>query len=243
MITELKLNYKDLGYYTTDESNMFILISLLHANHLINNDSLKTQFKRLKEGKLYRRVNTYYSKINDRWYNDESIFEVYTDILDSMQNPKSPKVRLKLERLNKLRKINGLQPIVFKTHLNFEEILKYLNKYLNKNRNYCIDHLFHEFIKPIAKRYEYNSIAVKNMFDFDFYSIEQSYKHNYYDYDDYCCEYCCGEYNDWLDSKHERRDYEIKIKMLESISEKVTEFLNTKREKYKGSYKKFIINE
>jgi len=245
MITELKIDYKNLDYYYKQENNLFIIVSLLHTNKLINDASLNAQFKRLKEGKLNRRVNTYYSKANDRWYNDESIFDVYVDVLETMLKPRTPKAKLKLERINKLRKINGLQPIAIKTSLNFDELLKYLNKYLNAGRNYCIDHLYYEFIKPVIEnyrnRYYYDSKKLDNLFDYNFESLERQYRQYEEDNDYYCCEYCCGEYDDWLESRNNDRDRIIANRVVEDVMKMLNVFLNDKRDKYKGSYKKFEL--
>lgn len=239
MLKEFQINHKTIvDNYNSKEKNILILISLLHINKLINNNSIKSLFKNLREGKLLRNVGTYHSNINDKWYNDESIFEIYEDILDSMKNPKG-KERLRIERINKLRRINGLPKIEFKESLNFEETLKYLNLYLNKNRNYCIDYLFHEYIKPAINSYSTYNKDIKKMFNYDFSIFEKS-DHSY-DINDYCCEYCCGDYNDWLSyNSYRKEESEIK-NAKEDIINLVNKFLNDKREKYKGSYKEFTI--
>lgn len=231
-----KLDHKIKYNYSGNENNMFVLLSLFHINGLINDSSLKAQFKSLREGKLLRKIGTYHSKINDRWYNDENIFDVYEDIFDSMKHP-SGKAKLRLERINKLRKISGLEPKLFKGFLNFEETLKYLNKYLNKNRNYCIDHLYHEFIKPGISNYEYNYITIRSLLGYDFSKFEKTTSF----YDDYCCEYCCGEYSDWLEYKERQREHEKYKNASEEVLRMVNEFLNSEREKYKGSYKQFTL--
>jgi len=113
--------------YISNENNLFIVISLLHVNGFINNESLAALFKRLKDGKLNRYVNTYRSNITKEWYNDESIYEVYSDVFETMLSPKG-KEKLKLERLNKLRSIDGLPLRTYQTSLSFDEVLKYLNE-------------------------------------------------------------------------------------------------------------------
>ena len=233
-----KLDHKIKYNYSGNENNMFVLLSLFHINGLINDSSLKAQFKSLREGKLLRKIGTYHSKINDRWYNYENIFDVYDDIFESMKNP-SGKVKLRLERINKLKKLSGLEPKLFKNYLDFEETLKYLNKYLNKNRNYCIDHLYNEFIKPGIKNYEYNSSTIKNLLGQDFSEFEYNSYSSYDEY--YCCEYCCGEYSDWLEHKGRERDREKYKNASKEILNVVNKFLNSKREKYKGSYKQFTL--
>lgn len=232
-LTIFKINHKSVTNYCSNENKIFLVISLLHANGIINNDSINSLFKNLRKGKLNRTVNTYRSNINKQWYNYENIYDIYDDILDDMINPKSPKAILRLERINKLRRINGLEPKSYKTFLNFEEVMKYLNLFLNKNRNFCIDHLFNEYIKPAIRQSEYSISYINNMFDYDFSYFERTNSYS----DDYCCEYCCGDYDDWYYDVKGRKNERIR----NDITEIISEFLNTKRTKYKGSYKKFVI--
>jgi len=219
------------------ESKMFILISLLHINGFINDDSLFSNFKLLREKKMIRHVNTYYSHVNNKWYNSEHIVEIYEDILHSKLNPRDKKEIQRIERLNKIREINGLEPKKYKTELNFDETMKYLNFYLNKNRNYCIDHLFHEFLKYNINNYA--NRVLNSIFEYDFSTVESRYNH--FNDDEYCCEYCCGDYDDW---DRDRREYNSGIKDKEvrtEISKMISEFLNSKRVKYKGSYKEYVV--
>lgn len=233
-LKNFKINHKSQAYYYKDNNKIFLVISLLHINGFINDDSIKSLFKRLREGKLLRYVRTYHSNINNKWYNEESIYDIYNDILDDMTNPKSAKVLLRLERINKLRKVNGQEPKIYKTHLNFEETIKYLNLFLNKNRNYCIDHLFHEYIVPCINYCGYYNLSELNKtFDYDFSYLERSNTYS----DTYCCDYCCGDYDSWYSYNSEKNREEIK----KEITELISEFLNTKRNKFKGSYKKFVI--
>lgn len=234
MIEQFKVNAESTN---TKESTMFVLISLLHINGFINNDSLFSNFKGLKSGKIFRTVNTYYSKVNKEWYNGEYILDVYEDILNSKLNPRIKKEIERLGRINKLLKISGLEPKKLKSELTFDETMKYLNFYLNKNRNYCIDHLFYEIIKPSINTW--GKSKINYMFNYDFSSIE--YKHRHLDdCGEYCCEYCCGSYDSWVESQNEynrdRKDAEVKKEIIKMISD----FLNTKREKHKDSYKEYV---
>lgn len=242
MLKGFKINHKALRNYDDRNNNLFLVLSLLHINGFINNDSINALFKSLRAGKLSRRVGTFYFKGTDQWYNDEDILEVYSDIFDNMSHPKNKKEILRLERINKLRKINGSEPKILKTHLSFEEVLKYLNLYLNRNRNYCIDHLFYEFIKPCVVGYEYEKMRLNEMFDYNFEHLENSHT-NYSSYDDdYCCEYCCGDYSDWSRNRSEQRDIIMYKEVRKDISKLISDFLNTKRVKFKGSYKEYVVD-
>lgn len=242
MLKDFKLDHKNTYGYAGDvrEKNMFILISLLHANNFINDKSIRSLFKSLREGKLIRRVNTYYSRVNKKWYSDENIVEIFEDVFNTKMNP-TGKEKLRLDRINKIMTINGLEPKKYKTSLNFEESLEYLNLYLNKNRNYCIDHLFHEHIKPLINVYEHYKEYIQKMFNYDFSIHENRYSSSYDNDNDYCCSDCCGDYSDWVASNSSRRDYEISMEAKKEIIKLVNAFLNDKRVKYNGSYKEFTI--
>jgi len=243
MLKDFRLDYKQYipNYYEDDTKEVFLLISLLHINGFISDKSLFAQFKNLKRGKMIRVVTTYHSKINDTWYNDETIKEIYRDILDDMINHKSGKLKLKFDRINKLRALNGLEPKVSRTYLNFEETLSYLNKYLNKNRNFCVDHLFHEFIKPsVSNLSEDNNHNLSNMFNYSFTDIINRNSVSRYDYD-YCCDYCCGTYSEWQESNTYRQKEELNRKIRAEFIGMVDVFLNSKREQFKDCYKKFTL--
>lgn len=236
MLKDFKINHKSVidSYYSLGEERnkeLFLLISLLHINGFINNQSLNSLFNLLRKNKLYRQVNTYHSRINDKWYNDDSIIEIYEDVFDSMIHPKNKNVLLKLERINKLRKIDNLPPKVYKEYLTFEEVLKYLNRYLNKTRNYCIDYLFYEFIAPNI-RTEYREHVLNSMFNYDFSKLNEKYSVSDYGY---CCEDCDGPYEDYMSYRYSQKSDYVK----KEINKMVNVFLNEKREKYKGSYKEY----
>lgn len=89
--------------------------------------------------------------------------------------------------------------------------------------------MFFEFIKPLVESERTQDLT--NMFDYNFSNFEKSYNSDDY----YCCEYCCGEYENWLKSRNVYKYTVIK----KDIYKKISQFLNTKRTKYKGSYKEF----
>jgi len=223
-----KINHNN--HRINNKNNIVILIGLLHINGFINNDSIKNLYKRHREGKLLRNVNTYRSRITGRWYNDESIFEVFSDVLDDKINLKSAKDRLNFERNNKLRALDGRELKSFKTYLTIDETLKYLNLYLNKNKNFCIDHLYFEYIKPNIDGFEYNPTELNKMFDFDFESILPTHTRSSYDY---CCEYCCGDYSDFIKYQSQRDHKEDQRYLKKEIGT----FLNTKRDRFKDYVK------
>lgn len=70
------------GYILEQEDKALLVLSFLHINEVINYASLKANINNLAQGKLLRRVNTYKSPINKKWYNDENFLDILIDILN-----------------------------------------------------------------------------------------------------------------------------------------------------------------
>lgn len=166
------------------DTSAFLIISFLHLNGVISYEKLIGMFKSLRDKKMLRHVNTFHSKINNKWYSDEHMINILYDI-DATSNT----------------------PI---TEMDFSKLLYYTNLYLNKNRNYCIDFIFSEILKPIVSFLSYS---------YDYYfpserSIElirtlkcndinvlsrDNYAFNSYGY---CCEDCSGSYEEYLNMQY-----------------------------------------
>lgn len=177
------------SYKITDENKLFILLVVFHRNKLISDHSLRDLFNNLKAGKLNRRVGTFKCKLNNVWYNDERILNIYIDVLSNVHDTVIP----------------------------MKEFLEYVNKYLNKPRNYCIDYLISNFVLPFfddcdsKHNYWYGSSydrdqAVRILQSFN---ISKTLNNpNGYDYDryeptGYCCEDCDGDYENYKRSQYE----------------------------------------
>lgn len=241
----LRFEYKFIdNSYLSSNNKLFFYVSLLHANKLINDDSLNALFGQLRNDKLSRQIKTFHSKINNQWYDCEHTTNIYFDILESKLDHRymSKEELLKLKRVNKLRKIDNLPEKQTKTFLTLDETLKYLNKYLNKNKNFCIDHLFYDIIKNILEKHtiEYNVQTMSFLLDMDVKILVNRYEDNSSEYD-YCCEYCCGEYDDWINSRHSSNNENIQENVLSDISKELDTLLNSKKKKFKGYYKKYKI--
>ena len=101
---------------------VFLIITHLHIQSKINDEKMKAMFKSLKNETLLRKVNTHHCKINNRWYNDEEMFTILCEVYNE---------------------------VCVRKDLDIETVLKYLNKFLNGNRNYCINYIYIEFILPL----------------------------------------------------------------------------------------------
>lgn len=178
MVISNKLIGNERQYWLSEEMVTFLIIINLHYHEKINMDRKVALLSSLKKGTLLRKVNTYHCKINDKWYNDEKMYDILNHVYDSM----CPKTEMPLD--------------VF---------LKYANGYLNMNKNYCIDWLYFEMIQPMIDKNEFEGLhwALRS---FNVDGIDDALKlSNDANSRDYHCDYCgCGghEYDHIRDYKN-----------------------------------------
>lgn len=185
------------GYYNMSGIEIkdiaILIIMSLHLNKKITDTKMFAMFKQYREGTLIRKVNTYHCKINDKWYNDTSTFEAIMDCYNDL---------------------------CIKGDLSLETCLSYFNKLFNMNRNYCIDHFYFSYVKPIINNMNnrdglkiLNRVGIR---DLDFITFEK-FKSSYGAMDGYCCEDCDGCPSQYARSRytqHIGRDYMEKYKDL-----------------------------
>jgi hypothetical protein len=164
-------------FYPNIDSKLvvFLIITHLHLQGKINDDKMKAMFLGLKKGTLLRNVNTYHCKINDTWYNDESMFTILCNVYND---------------------------VCIRKDLDIEVVLTYLNKFLNANRNYCINYIYIEFIVPLFNNLsDEKNVKLLKTFELKGFNV------NYISYEEadrrgdlengYCCsdcDGCLGEY-------------------------------------------------
>lgn len=178
------------SYKITDENKLFLLLVVFHRNKLISDHSLKDLFANLREGKLNRRVGTFKCKLNNVWYNDESILNIYIDVLSNVRDTTVP----------------------------MSDFLQYVNRYLNKPRNYCIDYIIGNYVLPFFDdcdtKHQYWHGGTSYMREqaqrmLQMFNISETLNNpNTYDYDrfeptGYCCEDCDGDYDEYKQSQYE----------------------------------------
>lgn len=149
------------AFYSYDiEYYILVVLIGLHYNKIIDDNKLKGQLKSLRDGTLNKRKNNYHCKINNKWYNDESPRYIFDD----------------------------LSQLIPQTNISFNEFIKYIQLYENKNYNYCLNIIFRVYLKEIYDKWnpEYNySFKDINPFKLkDFPNIVAIHKN--YEY----CEYC-----------------------------------------------------
>ena len=116
-----------LGALQRKDVSLLCLVLLYH-NGIINDKSYITNSLKVNDADktLERYLSTYHSKINDKWYNDMFISDIYLDI-----------VKEKCSDYN----------------IEFANFLTYLNKALSKNRNYILNIFYYNYVKPLLNKY------------------------------------------------------------------------------------------
>jgi hypothetical protein len=206
MVLSHKLITNHYNYVIEDRNIILLIIIHLHINKKINDVKLKASFKNYRNRTLNRLVNTYHCRINNKWYNDEQMKTIYLDIYEDIE----------------------------KKDLTIEQVLPYINLLLNKNKNYCIDFIYKQYVEPISSLTYYSYGEVLEIFDsFKIKGIELiSFEDAIGLGDGYCCEDCSGDYEQYKYSNYEDlMSNDFKKKFLS----KSKEFLRNK--KTASSYK------
>lgn len=178
----------------SNESVLFMLIVQLHVNKRINDQSLSALFNNLKQGKLDRWVNTYHCTYNDKWYGDESMLDILIDVVSEL-NPQD---------------------------IPIQQMIYYVNRYLNKPRNYCIDYIISNFILPLINRLhwcDYDSLygEVNLLKDFNLSYLPNVQSYDNYSPSGYCCEDCDGNYNQYKYSQYKHYVLDQAIKDIKKV--------------------------
>ena len=142
--------------------------------------------KSLRKDTLIRKINTYHCTINDKWYNGEGTFGIFCE---------------------------AYEDVCKRTDLSIEEFLPYLQLYTNKNRNYCLNFIFYEYIEPLLNNikgyYEpriLRSFNLKHLEDtvLTYEEADRKYQLG----SGYCCEDCDGDYTQYKKNRY-HYNYEI----------------------------------
>lgn len=188
------------------EATLFLIIVFLHENKTISREKMMGMLGSLRKGDMTRHINTYHCTINDKWYKDENMFDVMMDVFNKTD------ISRKIE---------------------LEDFIKYVNIYINKPRNYCIDYIYSNFIKNAIDTYSnYNHLAVQELFsqfEVSFSNIQLT-KYRDYEPTGYCCDDCDGDYEQYKSYRFE--NYVIDENKKE-YKKAFASFLLSKRKIYK----------
>lgn len=167
-----------------DEHKIIFYAAILHKNGAINDVKLRGIFKSLRERiakkNTYWLVRTYHCNINDKWYNDMFMQDIFKDII-----------------------YYDMSTHISTTSLDIKELISYVNIYLNKSHNYCVDFIFFNYIKEAINRnrsyngyYEY----VNSYFNTNFTILRK--EDDEFSSSGYCCEDCDGDYDDYVENRY-----------------------------------------
>jgi|GEM_PF-5481418 len=197
MVLSHNLITYDYSKIIKDKNIILLIIIHLHIEKKINYVNLKALFKNYRNGILERNVKTYHCHINDEWYYGEPMRDVYLNLYEDMP----------------------------KKDLTIEQVLPYLNLLLNKNRNYCIDFIFKQYVEPIANSiyYSYRADLIES---FKLFKIDETSFYIKDLGDGYCCEDCDGSYAEYKSNKYE---IEVANIVKNNLIEKAKSFLQSKK--------------
>ena len=195
------------------QRDLFLLITLLYHNEVINREKYIAMCNNNKAGKLNRKIKTHHCKINNKWYDDTGMYTILFEVFDDMRG--------------------RLKPI------ELEDFIKYANLYLNKPRNYCIDWIFYSYIEPVIEEYNRDTsysidesyrtsraIDMLKVFNIQFPSCNLVH---FYDFDGtngYCCEDCDGDEGTYRASRYY---YNNICPNRDNLRKDFSKFLNSKK--------------
>lgn len=188
------------------DTTVFLITVFLHINNIINREKMIAIFKGLREKTFIRKIKTYHSNINDKWYEDTDTFDIMLSVFNNYKNS------LKYDAI-----------IV-------EEFLKYINLYLNKKRNYCINFIYCEIVYVLIELFECEEkyhdrhfgdtskslLKLLEQFKIDFPKVDTYRTYNYNSYDPY------ETHNEWVLNKissYEKRLERNVINMKKAFGE------------------------
>lgn len=189
-------------YYSNTEIDKtdvaVLLISMLHLEGKINDDKLNAMFASLRKKTFLRGINTHYCKINSKWYSDTDMFSIIMDVYSNMTLTKE---------------------------MTLDMFLKYLNKYHNKNKNFCLDVMYFNYIEPLIDNLDtyphYQILKGFDVLDGEVLSYEDA-DNKYSLGQGHCCEDCDGDYEQYKQSRYE---YYYKNDMIKTLKTKSKVYL------------------
>ena len=195
------------------QRDLFLLITLLYHNEVINREKYVAMCNKNKAGKLSRKIKTYHCKINDKWYDDTGMYTILFEVFNEVRGKLKP--------------------------IELEDFIKYANLYLNKPLNYCIDWIFYSYIEPVIEEYNRDTsfssgesyrtsraIDLLNTFNIQFPSCDLVHFYNFDGTGGYCCEDCSGDEDSYRAGQYYYYNISPNVKNLRKDFSK---FLNSKK--------------
>lgn len=178
------------------------MIAHFHIQEKIGHKRLVAMVNSLRAGTLLRKIGTYHCHINDKWYNDEGTFTIFKESYnDECQ----------------------------RRDLTIDEFLPYLRLYHGKNKNYCLNGIYYDYIQPLLRNLS-SAENVKMLRKFTIKDLEEctlTYEEADRKYSlgsGYCCEDCDGCYSQY---KRSRYHYNYEKYNVKNASELFIKHLNS----------------
>ena len=188
------------------KTKFFTLLIFMHKYGVINDDRLIALFNNARKNPEARK-GTYKCTINDKWYHDEKFIDILYDAW--IKHPNYPGSRGEIE---------------------MEELINYVNRFINKPRNYCIDWIRSHYLESVVdniRKWNINELVKIT----DSFGIKSSVYVSEYFFEPsgHCCEDCDGP---WEDYKASRYEYDVIRPTIEDLKVISVKHLDTFKKKY-----------
>ena len=194
---------------------------MFYKRNLINKKKLLGQIKTIKDKTFLKQRNLHHFKLAN---------------IDVWEERMSPFDILELELRGDY---GGLKQQYNDLEITFEDLLECVKLYLSSdgmNHNYCVNYIYYEYLSNMLT-YEYYK-----WLDLDFkvkiYNLEDATFLGLLGDPEYCCEYCCGDYNSYM-----KRYYsDAYDRYLENKIKELNTTLKQKLNKWKKQIKNLTKN-
>lgn len=186
LIKRTHSSYRDFTYSDILDSKDFIILCLIILYHVkkISHKQFAIYCQRYfnsgEKLSLYRKIKTYHSVFDDKWYDDVTFLTVI---------------------------VRGLENVSVPYEMSIEDILKYVNIGFNRNRNWCVNYIASAWIKPIIDNaLGGNTLCQELISEFSIKTSYISYEEADRKHDlasGYCCKDCDGCLGEYKRSRYE----------------------------------------
>lgn len=162
----LELPFPNGDQYVTHTEFIQVCAMILHKSGKINDAKLKAMFKQSYEPQILKRLH--HCSIDDRWYDDMSFVQIYSEILDDMRSELVP--------------------------INAHDVITYLNKLISKPYNYCVSHARDKFFLPMTDyiMHSYRKEEINSLLPDTVRGVTLVADYNF-EYDRSCSSWCCED--------------------------------------------------
>lgn len=192
------------------DAQAVLLLSFLHFNKQISDESLKACMLLNRKGKFIKTRRTYKSNINGKWYNSKTMIDILIDVWKGLKDKNS--------------------------EMTYLELWPYLNLFLTKNRYRCIEYFKTSILNPYVGSVFAESKSDKYLKEqFDGLGIGEF--HPRLDTIDYGAAWCCVACDGYKDDFIRKNRTPYFKAFLNKVNQRITDELNVKKQKKKWEKK------